>query len=56
MGQLHCYASAIIGFTRQQIFVYLLFLVFLYVFGVADADFDVSFCIVSTVLKIFATD
>ena len=32
------------------------FLVFLYVFGVADADFDVSFCIESTILKIFATD
>ena len=37
-------------------FLYITFLVFLYVFGVADADFDVSFCIVSTVLKIFATD
>ena len=32
------------------------FLVFLYVFGVADADFDGSFHIESTVLKIFATD
>ena len=37
-------------------FGYLLFLVLFYVFGVADADFDVSFCIVSTLLKIFATD
>ena len=26
---------------------------FLYVFGVAEADFDISFCIVSTILKIF---
>ena len=43
-------------YTRQQIFVYLLFLVLLYVFGIADADFDVSFCMVSTILKIFATD
>ena len=41
--------------TGQQIFVYLLFLVF-YVFVVADADFDISFCIMSTVLKIFAAD
>ena len=40
--------------NRQQIFVYLLFLVFLYVFGVTDDNFDVSFCIASTVLKIFA--
>ena len=38
-------------YTRQQIFVYLLFLAFLCAFGIADADFDVSFCIVSTVLK-----
>ena len=42
--------------TWQQIFVYLPFLVFLYVFGVADANFDVIFCIVLTVLKIFATN
>ena len=45
-----------LNITRQQIFVYLLCLVFLYVCGVADANFDVSFCILSTVLKIFATD
>ena len=42
--------------TRQQIFVYLFFLVFLDGFGVADADFGVSFCVVSTVSKIFATN
>ena len=42
--------------TRQQIFVYLFFLVFLDVFGVADADFGVSFRVVSTVSKIFATN
>ena len=32
------------------------FLVVHYVFGVADADFDVNFCIVLTVLKIFADE
>ena len=31
-------------------------LVFLYGLRVADADIDASFCIVSTVLKVFATD
>ena len=44
------------NYTRQQIFVYLFFLVFLDVFGVADADFGVSFRVVSTVSKIFATN
>ena len=42
--------------TRQQIFVYLFFLVFFDVFGVADANFGVSFRVVSTVSKIFATN
>ena len=42
--------------TLGNKFLFISFLVFLYVFGVADANFDVIFCIVSTVLKIFATD
>ena len=51
---MECSAAILIDNTRQQIFVYLLFLVFLYVFGVTDDNFDVSFYIASTVLKIFA--
>ena len=47
----------VLGLIRQQISVYLFFfLVFHYVFGVADANFEVSFRVVSTVLKIFATN
>ena len=48
--------------TRQQIFVYLclskyfLELSLFYVFGVADANFGVSFRVVSSVLKVFATN
>ena len=48
-----CYEKIALG--NKFLFISF-FLVFLCVFGVADADFDVSFCIVSTVLKIFATD
>ena len=52
----HMYVRVNMNYTRQQIFVYLFFLVFLDVFGVADADFGVSFRVVSTVSKIFATN
>ena len=37
-------------------FLFISFFSIFYVFGIADADFDVTFCIVSTVSKIFATD
>ena len=43
-----------VNYTRQQMFVYLIFLVFLDVVWVVEAEFGVSFCLMSTLLKIFA--